>query len=53
MSLIHPTQATDITTANLPMILVLDGVPDGLPDAVLDRALNELLDGKTPCDVSL
>jgi hypothetical protein len=49
MSLIRPAQATDITTANLPTVLVLDGVSDAMPYGVPD----ELLDGKTPCDFSL
>jgi hypothetical protein len=56
MSLIHPTQAADITTANLPMVLVLDGVmdaPDGVPYGVPDGVPDELLDGKMPCDFSL
>jgi hypothetical protein len=57
MSSIRPTQAVDITTANSPTVLVLDGVsdavPDGVPDAVSDGVPDELLDGKTPCDFSL
>jgi hypothetical protein len=54
---IFPTQATNITTANLPMLLVLDAVPDAVPDEVTnalpDGVSDELLDGKTHCDFSL
>ena len=64
MSSIRPTQAADITTANLPTVLVLDAVsdvvsdevldavPDGVPDAVSDGVLDVLLNGKIPCDFS-
>jgi hypothetical protein len=52
-----PITTVDITTANSPMILVLDGVSDavsdGVPDAVPDGVPDELLDGKMPCDFSL
>jgi hypothetical protein len=62
MSLICPTQVTNVTTANSPTFLVLDAVSDAMPDevpdavsdampnevqdAVSDGVPNELLDGK-------
>jgi hypothetical protein len=56
MSSIHPTQAIDITIANSPMVLVLDGVSDivfdKVPNAMPDGVSDGLLDGKTPCDFS-
>jgi hypothetical protein len=41
MSLIFPTQAADITTANSPMLLVLDAVSDAVPDEVPDAVWME------------
>ena len=56
MSVILPTQVIDITTTNLPMILDMDGVssvvPDGIPYVVSDGVLDNLLNGKMPCDFS-
>jgi hypothetical protein len=57
MSLIFPSLAADITTANSPTVLVQDGVSDavsdGVPDAVSDGVSDGVLDGKMPCDFSL
>jgi hypothetical protein len=53
MSPIRPTHAADITTTNSPTFLVLDAMPDEVPNAVSDGVLDELLDGKKPCDFVL
>jgi hypothetical protein len=53
MSLIFPSQVVDITTANSPTVLVLDGVSDAVPDGVPDECQMEYWMEKTPCDFAL
>jgi hypothetical protein len=53
MSLIHPTHADDITTANSPTVLVPDGVSDAVPDGVSDHVPDGVSDGKLHCEFSL